>query len=109
MVIGAAPPFIVVLWVATIAFYTFLFVYFRHDRIGPAYWIMSALAIYWRLRIREAAFGTPLYRRRVAVRLGPGEPRLAGRAYGHPRGLRCGARGPAVVCVHLASAAVIDT
>jgi hypothetical protein len=46
MVIGAAPPFIVVLWVATIAFYTFLFVFFRHDRIGPAYWIMAALAIF---------------------------------------------------------------
>ena len=46
MVIGAAPPFIVALWVVTIAFYSFLFVYFRHDRIGPAYWIMAALAIF---------------------------------------------------------------
>ena len=46
MVISAAPPFIVALWVATIVFYTFLFVYFRHDRIGPAYWIVAALAIF---------------------------------------------------------------
>ena len=46
MAIGAAPPFLVGIWVATIAFYTFLFVYFRHDRIKPAYWIMAALAIF---------------------------------------------------------------
>jgi Gpi18-like mannosyltransferase len=45
MAIGEAPSFVIALWIATIAFYAFLFVYFRHDRIGPAYWIVGILAI----------------------------------------------------------------
>jgi hypothetical protein len=45
MGVGTAPSFILALWVASIAFYVFLFVYFRRDRIAPAYWIMAILAI----------------------------------------------------------------
>jgi hypothetical protein len=45
MAIGEAPSFVIALWIATIAFYAFLFVYFRHDRIGPAYGIVGILAI----------------------------------------------------------------
>jgi Gpi18-like mannosyltransferase len=45
MVIGSAPSWVVGLWVATIAFYAFLFVYFRHDRMPAAYWIVAALGI----------------------------------------------------------------
>jgi len=45
MVIGTAPSYIIGLWIATIVFYVFLFVFFRHDRIAPAYWVMAALAI----------------------------------------------------------------
>jgi hypothetical protein len=46
MAIGTASTFIVALWIATIAFYAFLFVFFRHDRISPAYWTMAVLAIF---------------------------------------------------------------
>jgi hypothetical protein len=45
MVISAAPPYITALWIATLAFYVFLFVYFRHDRIPAAYWIVAAIGI----------------------------------------------------------------
>jgi hypothetical protein len=46
MAIGTAPTMIIALWVGMIAFYAFLFVYFRHDRIGPAYWLVAIIAIF---------------------------------------------------------------
>ncbi len=45
MAMGVAPSLVVALWVASLAFYAFLFVYFRHDRIKPAYWLVAILAI----------------------------------------------------------------
>lgn len=45
MVISSAPSYVIGLWIATIAFYAFLFVYFRHDRLPAAYWIVALLGI----------------------------------------------------------------
>ncbi len=45
MVISTAPSYVIGLWIATIAFYAFLFVYFRHDRLPAAYWIVALLGI----------------------------------------------------------------
>lgn len=33
------------MWIGTIFSYLFLFVYFRHDRIRPAYWLVAILAV----------------------------------------------------------------
>jgi hypothetical protein len=41
----ATPQGLISLWIGTIAFYTFLFVYFRSDRIRPAYWLVAILAV----------------------------------------------------------------
>jgi Gpi18-like mannosyltransferase len=45
MVISTAPSYVIGVWIATIAFYAFLFVYFRHDRLPAAYWIVALLGI----------------------------------------------------------------
>lgn len=45
LTLGLAPSWIVALWVGTLAFYAFLFVFFRHDRIRPAYWVVSVLSV----------------------------------------------------------------
>ena len=45
MGMGLAPSWIVVLWVGSLAFYSFLFVFFRHDRIRPAYWAVAIIAL----------------------------------------------------------------
>ena len=42
---GVAPSWIVALWVGSIAFYAFLFVFFRHDRIRPAYWVVAIISL----------------------------------------------------------------
>ncbi len=42
---GVAPSWVIGLWVGSLAFYAFLFVFFRHDRIRPAYWVVSLLSI----------------------------------------------------------------
>ncbi len=45
MAISAAPPYVIALWIATIGFYAFLFVFMRHDRLPVAYWVVAALGI----------------------------------------------------------------
>ncbi len=45
LALGLAPSWIVALWLGTLAFYVFLFVFFRHDRIRPAYTLVSILAV----------------------------------------------------------------
>ena len=45
MVISSAPSYVIGIWIATIAFYAFLCVYFRHDRMPLAYWIVAILGI----------------------------------------------------------------
>ena len=42
---GLAPSWIVGLWVGSIAFYVFLFVFFRHDKIRPAYWVVAIISL----------------------------------------------------------------
>lgn len=42
---GLAPSWIVALWVGSLAFYTFLFVFFRHDRVRPAYWVVAFIGL----------------------------------------------------------------
>ena len=41
--IGTAPPIAVALWLGSMAFYLFLFVYFRRDRIPGPYWVVAIL------------------------------------------------------------------
>ncbi len=43
--LGAAPPWVIALWLGSLSFYAFLFVFFRHDRIRPAYWVVSAISV----------------------------------------------------------------
>jgi Gpi18-like mannosyltransferase len=43
--VQAAPDWVIALWVAVLAFYTFLFVYFRPDRIRPAYWLVAMISV----------------------------------------------------------------
>ncbi|MEX1334163.1 MAG: mannosyltransferase family protein [Candidatus Limnocylindrales bacterium] len=45
MGMGIAPAWIVALWVGSLAFYAFLFVFFRHDRLRPAYWAVAIIAV----------------------------------------------------------------
>ncbi len=40
-----APEWVIGLWVGSIAFYSFLFVFFRHDRMRPAYWLVAIIAL----------------------------------------------------------------
>ncbi len=42
---GLAPSWIIALWVGSLAFYSFLFVFFRHDRIRPAYWVVALIGV----------------------------------------------------------------
>lgn len=42
---GFADTGVLALWIGSIAFYCFLFVFFRHDRIRPAYWLLSILTV----------------------------------------------------------------
>jgi Gpi18-like mannosyltransferase len=44
-IIPVAPGWIVAYWIGALLFYGFLFVYFRHDRIRPAYWLVALLAV----------------------------------------------------------------
>ena len=41
----ASPYAVIGLWLGVIVLYTFLFVFFRHDRIRPAYWLVAILAV----------------------------------------------------------------
>jgi hypothetical protein len=45
MGMGLAPSWIIALWVGSLAFYAFLFVFFRHDRIRPAYWVVAIIGV----------------------------------------------------------------
>ncbi len=45
MAMGVAPPWVIAVWLGSLSFYAFLFVFFRHDRIRPAYWVVSALSV----------------------------------------------------------------
>ncbi len=45
MAIGVAPPWVIAVWLGALLFYAFLFVFFRHDRIRPPYWVVSALSV----------------------------------------------------------------
>jgi hypothetical protein len=45
MGMGQAPSWIIGVWVGSLVFYAFLFVYFRHDRIRPAYWIVAIISL----------------------------------------------------------------
>jgi hypothetical protein len=40
-----APSWAIALWVGSIAFYAFLFVFFRPDRIRPAYWLVAIISL----------------------------------------------------------------
>jgi hypothetical protein len=42
---GLAPSWIIALWVGSLTFYAFLFVFFRHDRIRPAYWVVAIIGV----------------------------------------------------------------
>ena len=42
---SVAPSWIIALWVGALAFYSFLFVFFRHDRIRPAYWVVAVIGV----------------------------------------------------------------
>ena len=42
---GVAPSWIIALWVGSLAFYSFLLVFFRHDRIRPAYWVVAIIGL----------------------------------------------------------------
>ena len=42
---GFAGTGVLALWIGSIAFYSFLFVFFRHDRIRPAYWMLAILTV----------------------------------------------------------------
>lgn len=44
-VMRQAPAWASALWIGSLAFTTFLFVFFRHDRIRPAYWVVAILAV----------------------------------------------------------------
>ena len=41
----ALPTAVAAIWPGTVAFYVFLFVFFRHSPIRPAYWLVAALGI----------------------------------------------------------------
>ena len=43
--VQAAPPAALAYWAGALAFYSFLLVYFRHDRIRPAYWLVALIAV----------------------------------------------------------------
>jgi hypothetical protein len=43
--VQSAPPAALAYWVGALAFYVFLFVFFRHDRIRPAYWLVSIIGV----------------------------------------------------------------
>ena len=42
---STAPQAVVMLWVGTLAFYCFLFVFFRHSPIRAPYWLVAILAV----------------------------------------------------------------
>jgi hypothetical protein len=44
-IIAVAPTAVIAYWIGAVVFYGFLFVYFRHDRIRPAYWLVAVLAV----------------------------------------------------------------
>jgi hypothetical protein len=43
--VGVAPPAALAYWVGSLSFYIFLFVFFRHDRIRPAYWLVALIGV----------------------------------------------------------------
>ena len=42
---GQAPSWILAIWVGALSFYAFLFVFFRHDRMRPAYWVVAIISL----------------------------------------------------------------
>ena len=44
-VVGQAPAWVMAIWIGALAFYTFLFVYFRKDRMRPAYWLVAIISV----------------------------------------------------------------
>jgi hypothetical protein len=44
-IIPLAPGPVIAYWIGALFLYGFLFVYFRHDRIPPAYWLVAGLAV----------------------------------------------------------------
>jgi Mannosyltransferase (PIG-V) len=45
MGMSVAPSWILGLWLGSLVFYAFLFVFFRHDRIRPAYWVVAIIGL----------------------------------------------------------------
>ncbi len=45
IVLRTAPDWVIALWVTVLTFYAFLFVFFRPDRIRPAYWLVGLIAL----------------------------------------------------------------
>jgi len=44
-VAGLAPGLVIVLWLGSLLFHCFLFVFFRPDKVRPAYWLAAFLAV----------------------------------------------------------------
>lgn len=42
---GVAPGLVIALWLGTLLFHVFLLVFFRHDRVRPAYWLVALLGV----------------------------------------------------------------
>ncbi len=97
-VAGPAPELIIGLWLGTLLFHVFLLVFFRHDRVRPAYWLVALLAL-GSIVLAGRLQSAPRY---LAVAW-PYDWALAGRASTVGRGLVLAAfAGLQVACLWLA-------